>query len=55
VKALAILLTVVLYIISINEVIKRKFQTRKKVFWIVTILLLPLLGATVYFLVEKKK
>ena len=54
-KGLFGLLTLVLAIIAIVDVVKSALVTSKKILWIVLILILPLIGAILYFLVGKKK
>ncbi|MDX9702888.1 MAG: PLDc N-terminal domain-containing protein [Candidatus Auribacterota bacterium] len=49
------LIILVLDIIAILDCIKSNFDTGKKVLWIVLILLLPVIGLILYYLVGKKK
>jgi len=48
------LVVLVLDIIAIVDCVKRSMDTGKKVLWIVLILLLPLIGMILYFLVGRK-
>lgn len=49
------LVILVLDIIAIVDVVKSSLETGKKVLWIVLVLLLPLIGMILYFLLGKKK
>ena len=49
------LIVVVLDIIAIVDAVKSSMETGKKVLWIILILVLPLIGMILYFLVGKKK
>ena len=48
------LVVLVLDIIAIIDCVKRSMDTGKKVLWIVLILVLPLLGMILYFLLGRK-
>ena len=49
------LIVLVLDVIAILDVIKSSVDTVKKALWIVLILVLPVIGMIVYFLVGRKK
>lgn len=49
------LVILVLDIIAIIDVLKSGFTGGKKVLWIVVILLVPVIGMILYFLIGKKK
>jgi len=49
------LVVIVLDIIAILDAIKKPFTTGKKVLWILLIVLLPLIGMVLYFLIGKKQ
>jgi hypothetical protein len=49
------LLVLVLDIVAIVDCVKSSLETGKKVLWIILILILPLIGMILYFLVGKKK
>jgi len=49
------ILVLVLDIVAILDVVKGSFETGKKALWIVLILVLPLIGMALYFLIGKKK
>lgn len=49
------LVVLVLDIIAIVDAVKSSLETGKKVLWIILILVLPILGMVLYFLVGKKK
>ncbi len=49
------LVVLVLDIIAIVDLFKSAKDTGKKVLWIILILILPLIGMILYFLVGKKK
>ena len=49
------LVILVLDIIAILDVVKNQAETGKKVLWIVLIILLPVIGLVLYYLVGKKK
>lgn len=49
------LVVLVLDIIAIVDAVKGSLETGKKVLWIVLILILPIVGMILYFLVGKKK
>jgi len=48
------LVVLILDIVAIVDCVKRSMDTGKKVLWIVLILLLPLLGMILYFLLGRK-
>jgi len=48
------LVVLVLDIIAIVDALKSSMDTGKKVLWIVLILLLPVVGMVLYFLIGKK-
>jgi hypothetical protein len=49
------LIVVVLDIIAIVDAVKGPLDTGKKVLWIILILILPVIGLVLYFLLGKKK
>ena len=49
------LIVLVLDVIAIVDAVKSSLETGKKVLWIVLILILPIVGMILYFLVGKKK
>lgn len=49
------LVVLVLDIIAIIDVIKSSMETGKKVLWILLVIVLPVIGMVVYFLLGKKK
>lgn len=49
------LAVVILDIIAIIDAIKGSMDTGKKALWIILILVLPVIGMVLYFLVGKKK
>jgi len=49
------LIVLILDIIAIVDVLKSAVDTGKKVLWIILILILPVLGMILYFLLGKKK
>ncbi|MBN1794801.1 MAG: PLDc_N domain-containing protein [Candidatus Omnitrophica bacterium] len=49
------LVILVLDIIAIVDAVKSSMDTGKKVLWIAVILLVPIIGLILYFLVGKKK
>jgi hypothetical protein len=49
------LIVLVLDIIAIVDVFKSAKDTGKKVLWVILILILPVLGMVLYFLLGKKK
>ncbi len=49
------LLVLVLDIIAIVDVLKSSLDTSKKALWIILILILPVIGMVVYFLIGKKQ
>lgn len=53
--ALIGLAILVLDIIAIVDAIKGNLETGKKILWIVLILILPIVGMILYFLVGKQK
>ena len=48
------LLVLVLDIIAIVDVLKSSMDTGKKALWIILILILPVVGMVLYFLIGKK-
>jgi len=53
-KSILGIVILVLDIIAIIDVIKSSMSTGKKIFWILLILILPVLGLIIYYLVGKK-
>ena len=49
------LVILVLDIVAIVDVVKSAVDTGKKVLWVVLILVLPIIGMVLYFLIGKKK
>jgi hypothetical protein len=49
------LVVLVLDIIAIVDVVKSSMDTGKKVLWILLVLILPVIGMILYFLLGKKK
>ncbi len=49
------LVVLVLDIIAIVDIVKSSFDTGKKILWLALVILLPVLGMVLYFLVGKKK
>jgi len=54
-SALIGLIVLVLDIIAIVDLLKSAKDTAKKVLWIILILILPVIGMVLYFLLGKKK
>ncbi len=48
------LIILILDIIAIVDVLKSSMDTGKKALWIILVLLLPLIGMVLYFLIGKK-
>ena len=49
------LIVLVLDIIAIVDVLKSSMDTGKKALWIILILILPVIGMVLYFLIGKKQ
>ena len=49
------LVVLILDIVAIVDVVKSSFETGKKILWIILILVIPLVGMALYFLIGKKK
>ena len=49
------IIILVLDIIAIVDCLKSSLDTGKKVLWVILVLVLPLIGMVLYFLVGKKK
>jgi len=49
------LIVLILDIVAIVDALKSSLETGKKVLWVVLILILPVLGMILYFLLGKKK
>ena len=49
------LIVLILDIIAIVDILKSSVDTGNKVLWIVLILILPVIGMVLYFLIAKKK
>lgn len=49
------LVVLVLDIIAIVDVVKSSMDSGKKALWIILVLILPVIGMVLYFLVGKKK
>ncbi len=53
--ALIGLVVLVLDIVAIVDAIKSSMDTGKKVLWVILVLVLPIVGMVLYFLIGKKK
>ncbi len=53
--ALIGLVVLVLDIVAIVDAIKSSMETGKKVLWVILVLVLPIVGMVLYFLIGKKK
>lgn len=53
--ALIGLVVLVLDIIAIVDAVKSSMDTGKKALWIILVLVLPIIGMALYFLIGKKK
>lgn len=53
--ALVSLVVLVLDIIAIVDAVKSSMETGKKILWIILILVLPVIGLILYFLIGRKK
>lgn len=53
--ALLSLVILVLDIVALVDVLKGTLETAKKILWVVLILILPIIGMVLYFLIGKKK
>lgn len=49
------LIVLVLDIVAIVDVVKSSADTGKKVLWVILVLVLPIVGMALYFLIGKKK
>ena len=49
------IIILVLDIIAIVDCLKSSLETGKKILWVVLVLVLPVIGMVLYFLVGKKK
>jgi len=54
-KGLLGLIVLVLDIVAIIDAVKSSMATSKKALWIILILIFPLVGVVLYFLLGKKK
>ena len=54
-SSLAGLLVLVLDVIAIVDVVKSAAPTNQKVLWVILILVLPVIGMVLYFLIGKNK
>lgn len=54
-KSLIGLIILVLDIIAIMELLKSKTNTGKKILWIILIIILPLIGLILYYLLGRKE
>ena len=53
--ALIGLVVLVLDIVAIVDAVKSSMDTGKKVLWVILVLVLPVIGMVLYFLIGKKK
>lgn len=53
--ALIGLVVLVLDIVAIVDAVKSSMDTGKKVLWVILVLVLPIVGMVLYFLIGKKK
>ena len=50
-----ILLHTVLFLISLVDILRNKFEKNNKLIWFVSIIMVPLLGPILYFLIGRKQ
>ncbi|KRG29047.1 PLD nuclease N-terminal domain-containing protein [Salegentibacter mishustinae] len=50
-----ILLHTVLFLISLVDILRNKFEKNNKLIWFVSIIIVPLLGPILYFLIGRKQ
>ena len=48
-----LVLPIVLWLIALIDILKSNFSGNNKVVWIIVVILLPILGAILYFLIGK--
>ena len=53
--ALVGLVVLVLDIVAIVDAVKSPMETGKKILWVIVVLVLPIVGMVLYFLIGKKK
>ena len=53
-QALLGLVVLVVSIVAIVDIVKSAMETGKKALWIILVLVLPIIGTVVYFLVGRK-
>ena len=49
------LVVLILDIVAIVDAVKSSMETGKKVLWVILVLVLPIVGMVLYFLIGKKK
>ena len=52
---LIMLIVLGIYIYSLVDILKHEFRGNNKIVWIIVVLMLPLLGVFLYFLLGKKQ
>ncbi len=50
-----IMLHTVLFLISLIDILRNKFEKNNKLIWFVSIIIVPLLGPILYFLIGRKQ
>lgn len=53
-KALLSIATLILWVVALMDVFKSSMEKNKKILWALVIIVIPIVGAIVYFVVAKK-
>ena len=49
------MLPVILWISALIDILKNNFQDNNKLIWVLVVILLPVIGAVLYFIIGKKQ
>jgi hypothetical protein len=49
------MLPVILWISALIDILKNNFQDNNKLIWVLVVILLPIIGAVLYFIIGKKQ
>jgi heme/copper-type cytochrome/quinol oxidase subunit 4 len=52
---LVLLLVIILPIIALINILSERFEGNKKLVWVIVVVIIPILGSILYFLIGKRK
>ena len=46
---------ILLWVSALVDILKNNYKKNKKIFWIIVVVLIPILGAILYFMIGRKR